>query len=66
MFTHTIYFLIYEDDIVVTNSSLDLVTQFVDLLGKQFNIKYLGPSDFMGLHVTRDSIGLRVHQLNYA
>ena len=47
------------DDIVVTKSSSAFVTQFVDFLGQQFNIKDLGPlSYFMVLQVTRDSIGL--------
>lgn len=32
--THTIFLLLYVEGIVVTSSSSNLVTQFVDLLGK--------------------------------
>lgn len=39
------------DDIVVTGSHLDLIGQFVDLIGKQFDIKDLGSlSYFLGLN----------------
>lgn len=38
------------DDIVVTGSYLDLIRQFIDLIGKQFDIKDLGYlSYFFGL-----------------
>lgn len=58
----TLFFVhLYVDDIIVTGNSLDLVTQFIALIGKRFNIKDLGSRSFLGLQVIVDSNGLHVH-----
>ncbi|PRQ23475.1 putative RNA-directed DNA polymerase [Rosa chinensis] len=40
---HTIFFLLYVDDIVITGSSDQLLQSFIDALGRGFDIKDLGP-----------------------
>lgn len=59
--SHTIFLHLYVDDIIVTGSSSDPVTQFIALIGKWFDMKDLGPRSFLGLQVTIDSTGPHVH-----
>ncbi|PRQ57405.1 putative RNA-directed DNA polymerase [Rosa chinensis] len=64
---HTIYFLLYVDDIVVTGSSNQLLQRFIDTLGHGFDIKDLGPLHyFLGLQVTPHSHGMHINQIKYA
>ena len=64
---HTIYFLLYVDDIVVTGSNDTVLQSFIDALGRGFDIKDLGPLHyFLGLQVTSHSNGLHINQLKYA
>lgn len=64
---HTIYFLLYVDDIVITGSDNKLVEQFIHVLGRDFDIKDLGPLHyFLGLQVTSHKDGLHIGQLKYA
>ncbi|CAL9018130.1 unnamed protein product [Prunus brigantina] len=65
--SHTIFLLLYVDDIVVTGSDFTHPQQFISLLGGHFDIKDLGPlSYFLGLQVLHkdgpklaSSIGLK-------
>ncbi|XP_024179023.1 uncharacterized mitochondrial protein AtMg00810-like [Rosa chinensis] len=64
---HTIYFLLYVDDIVLTSSNNQLLQTFIDTLGRGFDIKDLGPLHyFLGLQVTTHSQGLYINQIKYA
>ncbi|XP_062013935.1 uncharacterized mitochondrial protein AtMg00810-like [Rosa rugosa] len=64
---HTIYFLLYVDDIVVTGSNDRLLQSFIDVLGRGFDIKDLGPLHyFLGLQVTTHSHGLHFNHIKYA
>ncbi|KAI5351986.1 hypothetical protein L3X38_004877 [Prunus dulcis] len=50
--SHTIFLLLYVDNIVVTGSDSTHLQQFISLLGGHFDIKDLGPlSYFLGLQV---------------
>jgi len=65
--SHTIFTLIYVDDILVTGSSLVLVQDFIKQLGLNFALKNLGPLHyFLGIEVSwlkNDYIHLS--QVNY-
>lgn len=64
---HTIYFLPYVDDIVVTGSNNCLLQSFIDALGRGFDIKDLGPLHyFLGLQVTILDHWLHFNQVKYA
>jgi len=64
---HTIYFLLYVDDIVVTGSDDRLLQSFIDALGRGFDIKDLGNLHyFLGLQVTSHNKGVHISQLKYA
>ncbi|PRQ49673.1 putative RNA-directed DNA polymerase [Rosa chinensis] len=64
---HTIYFLLYVDDIVVTSSHDRLLQSFIDALSRGFDIKDLGPLHyFLGLQVHTSSHGLHLNQVKYA
>lgn len=65
--SHTIYLLLYVDDIVVTGSDSHQLILFLDLLGREFDIKDLGGlSYFLGLEVTPVATGLHISQTKYA
>ncbi|PRQ20773.1 putative RNA-directed DNA polymerase [Rosa chinensis] len=60
---HTIYFLLYVDDIVVTSSDTQLLQRFIDALGHGFDIKDLGPLHyFLGLQVSSHNDGIHIGQ----
>ncbi|XP_024172100.1 uncharacterized mitochondrial protein AtMg00810-like [Rosa chinensis] len=64
---HTIYFLLYVDDIVVTGCDNQLLQGFIAGLGRGFDIKDLGPLHyFLGLQVSSHNNGLHISQLKYA
>lgn len=64
---HTIFFLLYVDDIVITGSDDKLVHNFIDELAQGFDIKDLGSLHyFLGLQVNPHNQGIHVSQLKYA
>ncbi|CAM8975422.1 unnamed protein product [Rhodiola kirilowii] len=64
---HTIFFLLYVDDIIITSDSDSLLDQLIDTLSRAFDIKDLGPLHyFLGLQVTSQPDGLHINQLKYA
>ena len=63
---HTIYFLLYVDDIVVTSNNDRLLQSFIDALGRGFEIKDLSNLHyFLGLQVTSQNKGVHISQLKY-
>ncbi|CAL8119652.1 unnamed protein product [Prunus armeniaca] len=65
--SHTIYFLLYVDDIVITSNDDRLLQSFIDALGRGFDIKDLGNLHyFLGLQVTSQNKGVHISQLKYA
>ncbi|XP_021833091.1 uncharacterized protein LOC110772908 [Prunus avium] len=65
--SHTIFLLLYVDNIVVTGSDSTHLQQFISLLGGHFDIEDLGPlSYFLGLQVLRKDGTLHINQLKYA
>ncbi|CAL9009625.1 unnamed protein product, partial [Prunus brigantina] len=65
--SHTIFLLLYVDDIVVTSNDSTHLQQFISLIGGHFDIKDLGPlSNFLGLQVLHTDGTLHIHQLKYA
>ena len=64
--THTLYLLVYVDDIILTGNHADFITLFVDQLGREFDVKDLGSLRyFLGLEVNLYSEGLHVSQVKY-
>ena len=63
----TIALLVYVDDILITGSNLHLITQLKNHLHCTFKTNDLGPiQKYLGVQFDRDSIGLRMHQTEYA
>ncbi|KAG8477680.1 hypothetical protein CXB51_027679 [Gossypium anomalum] len=55
---HTIYVLVYVDDIVITGSSVDEINCFVQMLYNQFALKDMGELHyFLGIEVSKSSSG---------
>ncbi|KAG8499323.1 hypothetical protein CXB51_005887 [Gossypium anomalum] len=55
---HTIYVLVYVDDIVITGSSVDEINCFVQMLHNQFALKDMGELHyFLGIEVSQSSSG---------
>ncbi|KAG8473172.1 hypothetical protein CXB51_035110 [Gossypium anomalum] len=55
---HTIYVLVYVDDIVITGSSVDGINCFVQMLHNQFALKNMGELHyFLGIEVSQSSSG---------
>lgn len=64
---HTIYFLLYVDDIIVTGNDDRLLQSFIDALGRGFDIKDLRTLHyFLGLQVTSQHKGVHINQRKYA
>ncbi|GKE79782.1 ribonuclease H-like domain-containing protein, partial [Tanacetum coccineum] len=60
---HIFYVLIYVDDIVLTASSTNLLRRIIFSLHKEFDMTDLGALNyFLGISVTRDSIGMFMSQ----
>ncbi|GKF19829.1 ribonuclease H-like domain-containing protein, partial [Tanacetum coccineum] len=65
--TDTAYLLLYVDDIVLTASSKSLLHQIIRSLHQEFAMTDLSPLNyFLGISVTRGSLGLFLSQKNYA
>ncbi|GJW57992.1 ribonuclease H-like domain-containing protein [Tanacetum coccineum] len=63
----TAYLLLYMDDIVRTASSEGLLQRIIGSLHQKFAMTDLGPLNyFLGISVTRDSLGLFLSQKKYA
>ncbi|GJR61885.1 ribonuclease H-like domain-containing protein [Tanacetum coccineum] len=63
----TAYLLLYVDDIVLTASSEVLLQQIIGSLHQEFAKTDLGPLNyFLGISVTRNSLGLFLSQKKYA
>lgn len=59
--------IVYVDDILITGTSQDLITQVKLFLHPQFKIKDLGPMKyFLGLELARNSTGIFLNQRKYA
>ncbi|GKE87619.1 ribonuclease H-like domain-containing protein, partial [Tanacetum coccineum] len=65
--TDTTYLLLYVDDIVLTSSSESSLQQIIRSLHQEFAMKDLGLLNyFLGISVTRNSLGLFLSQKKYA
>ncbi|GJY34359.1 ribonuclease H-like domain-containing protein [Tanacetum coccineum] len=65
--TDTAYLLFYVDDIFLTESFESLLQQIIISLHQEFPMTDLGPLNyFLGISVTRDSLGLFLSQKKYA
>ncbi|KAK0591398.1 hypothetical protein LWI29_001105 [Acer saccharum] len=63
---HTLYLLVYVDDIIVTGSSVTQVRQFITTLAQRFSLKDLGQlSFFLGVEAHHTSRGLFLSQQKY-
>jgi Reverse transcriptase (RNA-dependent DNA polymerase)/gag-polypeptide of LTR copia-type/GAG-pre-integrase domain len=63
---HTMYLLVYVDDIVLTGNNTSLITQIVHLLDQKFTIKDLGKLHFfLGIEVHPHDNGLLLTQSRY-
>ncbi|GJT90366.1 ribonuclease H-like domain-containing protein [Tanacetum coccineum] len=64
--TDTAYLLLYVDDIVLIASFESLLQQIIRSLHQEFAMTDLGPLNyFLGIYVTRDSLGLFLSQKKY-
>ncbi|KAF5470759.1 hypothetical protein F2P56_011250 [Juglans regia] len=64
--SHSIYVLVYADDIIVTASSQSLITDFISSLRSDFPVKDLGVLHFfLGLEICCNSTGLYMSQSRY-
>ncbi|GJV64960.1 ribonuclease H-like domain-containing protein [Tanacetum coccineum] len=65
--TDTAYLLLYVDDIILTSSSETLLQQIIASLHQEFSMIDLGPLNyFLGISVTRDSLGIFLSRHKYA
>ncbi|XP_058777060.1 uncharacterized mitochondrial protein AtMg00810-like [Vicia villosa] len=64
---HTVYLLVYVDDIIITGSSTSLLKSIITKLNVAFSLKHLGVLDyFLGIQVTRiDPQSLLLTQSKY-
>ncbi|GKA10918.1 ribonuclease H-like domain-containing protein [Tanacetum coccineum] len=63
----TAYLLLYVDDIMLTASSSDLLHRIISSLHQEFAMTDLGSLNyFLGISVTRDSLGMFLSQKKYA
>ncbi|MCH80541.1 retrovirus-related Pol polyprotein from transposon TNT 1-94, partial [Trifolium medium] len=64
---HTIFLLVYVDDIIITGSSNGLIQQLIHKLNSEFSLKDLGKLDyFLGIEVHHDKSGsLLLSQTKY-
>uniref|UniRef100_A0A2N9EQN2 Reverse transcriptase Ty1/copia-type domain-containing protein n=1 Tax=Fagus sylvatica TaxID=28930 RepID=A0A2N9EQN2_FAGSY len=64
--TFTMYFLIYVDDIIITNSKTSAITELLTLLKSEFAIKDLGGLNFfLGIEVVPSVSGVLLTQQRY-
>ncbi|KAL2498195.1 cysteine-rich RLK (RECEPTOR-like protein kinase) 8 [Abeliophyllum distichum] len=65
--THTIYLLVYVDDIILTESCKTTVQKWIDKLNASFTLNDMGTlKKFLGIEFYRDEIGLHLSQRKYA
>ena len=63
---HTIFLLVYVDDILVTSSNPCVIQQLISQLNKSFSLKDLGEIDyFLGIQVKHTTEGLHLSQTKY-
>lgn len=63
---HTMYLLVYVDDLIITGEDAETINQFVETLGLRFSIKDLGLlSYFLGVEVVNNNRGLLLSQRRY-
>jgi hypothetical protein len=63
---HTVYMLLYVDDIILTASSTELLRRTIFALQREFALKDLGPlHHFLGITVKHRPDGLFLHQRTY-
>lgn len=61
-----VYLLLYVDDIVITGSCSNTVSQLIKALSTRFSLKDLGQlSYFLGIEILRTAAGLRLTQQKY-
>ena len=61
-----IYMLVYVDDIIITGTHPNVISNIITKLQSEFPLKDLGPlSYFLGIQVTRDASGLHICQTKY-
>lgn len=61
-----LFTLVYVDDIIVTRSSSQSISDFINFLASYFPVKDLGPLHFfLGIEVTRNNAGLFLAQNKY-
>lgn len=67
-FSHScLIFLLYVDDILLTDSSTNFLHEFISTLSNQFAMKDLGPLHyFLWIQITPNSNGLNLSQTKYA
>ena len=59
--------LVYVDDIILTGSLENHITEFKDFLNTQFKVKDLGHLNyFLGIKIARSKDGIYIHQRKYA
>ena len=62
-----LFLLLYVDDIIVTGNNVAALQSLIVTLGKEFDLKDLGPLKFfLGLQIEYKAIGFFVHQRKYA
>lgn len=61
-----VYFIVYVDDIILTDNNPDFLAKFVSKLADRFSLKELGPlSHFLGIEVIPTASGLFLSQRTY-
>ncbi|KAF5475573.1 hypothetical protein F2P56_007367 [Juglans regia] len=64
--SHVMFVLIYVDDIIVTGSDSNLISEFITALGTSFPVKHLGKLHyFLGIEICQNSQGLFLSQSKY-
>lgn len=65
--THSLFLLVYVDDLIVTGSDTIAINDFIELLCSAFNSRKLGNLGFfLGMEVTRTTDTLYLSQCRYA
>lgn len=63
---HVIYLIVYVNDLIIAGDKLDMITEFIAILAKEFSLKDLGHlSYFVGRKAICNSKGLVLLQRQY-